>query len=198
MRFHEPLNDILGNKVQIKILRLFLRTKSPFTGRELARLIGYSHNQTRLALEELERNGLVIRQRAGRSNLYSLDNENIIVTELLAEGFVLEDTLLNRLADIYFEEVGKNLVSIILFGSIAQAEEKPESDIDLVLVVKDKANLKTLEDRVSDASLIVTRRFGNQASPIVIKKADFEKKTKQKSGLWRDVVDTGIELIPRT
>ncbi|MCJ7652422.1 MAG: nucleotidyltransferase domain-containing protein, partial [Actinobacteria bacterium] len=169
---------------------------SPFTGRELARLIGYSHNQTRLALEELERNGLVIRQRAGRSNLYSLDNENIIVTDLLAEGFVLEDTLLNRLADIYLEEVGKDLVSIILFGSIAQAEEKPESDIDLVLVVKDKANLKTLEDRVSDASLIVTRRFGNQASPIVIKKADFEKKTKQKSGLWRDVVDTGIELIP--
>lgn len=198
MRFHEPLNDILGNKVQVKLLRVLVRTKGSFTGRELARLIGYSQNQTRLALEELERNGLVVRQSAGRAYLYSLDNENIVISEFLEEGFRLEDALLNRLATVYFEEMGSNLVSVILFGSIAKGEERPESDVDLVLIVKDKANLKVIEDHASEASLKVTRRFGNQASAILVKKADFEKKMKQKKGLWREIADTGIELFPST
>ncbi|MBU4176004.1 MAG: nucleotidyltransferase domain-containing protein [Actinomycetia bacterium] len=198
MRFHEPLNDILGNKVQVKLLRVLVRTKGSFTGRELARLIGYSQNQTRLALEELERNGLVVRQSAGRAYLYSLDNENIVISDFLEEGFRLEDALLNRLATVYFEEMGSNLVSVILFGSIAKGEERPESDVDLVLIVKDKANLKVIEDHASEASLKVTRRFGNQASAILVKKADFEKKMKQKKGLWREIADTGIELFPGT
>lgn len=196
MRYHEPLDEILGNKVQVKLLRVLVRTKSSFTGRELARLIGYSQNQTRLALEELERNGLVVRQSAGKSYLYSADNENILITDLLEAGFRLEDALLDRLAAVYLEEVGRDLVSVVLFGSMAKGEEKPESDIDLVVVVRDNADLKVVEDRVAEASMKVTRRFGNQATAIVAKKSDYERKTKQKKGFWREVAETGVKLSP--
>ena len=198
MRYHDPLNEILGNRVQVKLLRVLVRTKGSFTGRELARLIGYSQNQTRLALEELERNGLVVWQSAGRSHLYSADSDNIIITDFLEAGFRLEDTLLNRLADVYFTEVGKDLVSVILFGSVAKAEERPESDIDLVVVVRDKADLKVVEDRTAEASAKVTRRFGNQATALVVKKSDYERKVKQNRGFWREVVETGIELKAST
>jgi len=198
MRYHDPLNEILGNRVQVKLLRVLVRTKGSFTGRELARLIGYSQNQTRLALEELERNGLVVWQSAGRSHLYSADRDNIIITDFLEAGFRLEDTLLNRLADVYFTEVGKDLVSVILFGSVAKAEERPESDIDLVVVVRDKADLKVVEDRTAEASAKVTRRFGNQATALVVKKSDYERKVKQNRGFWREVVETGIELKAST
>ena len=196
MKYHEPLNEILGNKVQVKLLRVLVRTKSSFTGRELARLVGHSQNQTRLALEELERNGLVVWQNAGRSHLYSIDKDNILVTDFLEAGFHLEDTLLTRLADIYSEEVGKDLASVILFGSIAKGEEKPNSDIDLIIVVSDKAETKIVEYRVAEASAKVTGRFGNQTTAIVVKKTDYEKKIKQKKGMWREVAETGIKLSP--
>ena len=196
MRYHEPLNEILGNRVQVKLLRVLVRTKGSFTGRELARLIGYSQNQTRLALEELERNGLIVRQSAGRSYLYTADNENILITELLEAGFRLEDALLDRLAAVYLEEVGRDLVSVVLFGSVAKGEEKPESDIDLVVVVRDKADLEVVEDRVAEASVKVTRRFGNQATAMVAKKSDYERKIRQKKGFWREVAETGVRIGP--
>lgn len=196
MRYHEPLNDILGNRVQVKLLRVLVRTKASFTGRELARIIGHSQNQTSLALRELESSGLVVWQSAGRSHLYSVDSENILVTEFLEAGFRLEDALLDRLADIFFDEVGKDLLSLVLFGSVAKGEEKPNSDIDLVVVVREGADLKVVEDRVAEASLKVARRFGNQVMPIVVKKSDYDKETKSKKGFWREVAETGVNLLP--
>ena len=198
MRYHEPLDDILGNRVQVKLIRVLVRTKGSFTGRELARLIGYSQNQTRLALEELERNGVVVRQSAGRSYLYSADNENILIKDFLEAGFGLEDALLDRMAGVYLEEVGRDLVSVVLFGSVAKGEERPESDIDLVVVVRDKADLKVVEDRVAEASAEVSRCFGNQATAIVARKSDYERKTRQKRGFWREVADTGVKICPGT
>jgi predicted nucleotidyltransferase len=196
MRYHEPLNDILGNRVQVKLLRVLVRTKGSFTGRELARLIGHSQNQTSLALQELERNGLVVWQGAGRSHLYSVDKDNVLVTDFLEAGFRLEDDLLNRMAEVFLDEIGRDLVSVILFGSIAKGEEKPNSDIDLVVVVRDKADLKTVEDHVAEASANVTRRFGNQAMPIVVKKSDYERKMKSRKGFWREVAETGAIISP--
>lgn len=197
MRYHEPLNEILGNRVQVKLLRVLVRTGGSFTGRELARIIGYSQNQTRLALEELERNGLVVWQSAGRSHLYSADMENMIISDFLEDGFRMEDSLLDQLAAVYFKEVGKDLVSVVIFGSVARGEEKPDSDVDLIAVVKDKADLRSIEDRVAGASVKATRRFGNQMTAIVLKKSDYEKKIRQKKGFWREVAEAGVKLSPR-
>jgi len=196
MRYHAPLDDILGNRVQVKLLRVLVRTKGSFTGRELARLIGHSQNQTSLALQELERNGLVVWQGAGRSHLYSVDEDNILVTDFLEAGFRLEDELQNRMARVFLDEIGRDLVSIILFGSIAKGEEKPNSDVDLVVVVRDKADLKIVEERVAEASASVTRRFGNQAMPIVVKKSDYERKMKSRKGFWREVAEIGVKISP--
>jgi predicted nucleotidyltransferase len=196
MRFHEPLDDILGNRTQTKLLRLLSRTRSAHTGRELARLIDQSHNTTRYALEELERNGLVIKRQAGRSNLYSLDEDNIIYTEILSPAFKLEEDLLGEVAKIFSDKLGKDLVATILFGSVAKGEENPNSDIDLVLVFGDKVNLGDKEDEVAEASLQVAKMFGNQVSTILVKSAEFERKKNTRSELWREIAETGISIGP--
>ena len=196
MRFHEPLDDILGNRTQIKLLRLLARTRSPHTGRELARLIGQSHNTTRYALEELERNGLVLKRQAGRSNLYSLDEDNIIFTQILSPAFKLEEDLLTEVARIFSDKLGEGLESIILFGSVAKGEEDPDSDIDLLLVFSDEVNPGDKEDDVAEASLQVAKSFGNQVSTIILKAAEFERKKHARSGLWKEIAETGIPLKP--
>ncbi len=195
MRFHEPLNDILGNRTQVKLLRLLARTRSAHTGRELARLIGQSHNTTRFALEELECNGLIIKQQAGRSNLYSLDQDNIVFSDILLPAFKLEERLFGEVASILSQELGKVLLDIILFGSVAKGEEAPRSDLDLVLVLKDGVKPVDVEDGVSEASLRITKRFGNQVSPILANRANFERKSKARQGLWREIAETGISII---
>jgi len=158
-------------------------------------MIGYSQNQTSLALKELERHGLVVWQSAGRSHLYSIDSDNIVVNELLENAFRLEDDLLARVADVYKKELGKDLVSVILFGSIAKKEERPNSDIDLVLVFRDGTNLKAVEDHVAEASARVASEFGNQANPISVNNSEYEKKKRSRSGLWQDVAQIGMNIL---
>lgn len=196
MRFHESLNEILGNKIQIKLLRILVKTRGSYTGRELARLINHSQNQTSLALKELERNGLVVWQSAGRSHLYSVNRDNIMISTFLEEAFQFEDSLLRKLAEIFSTSIGKDLLSIVLFGSVAKGEERPGSDIDLVLVIKDKADISVVEERVANASLLATRQFGNQAMPVVVTTTDYDRKIKSKKGFWSEVAMTGRRIYP--
>lgn len=196
MRFHNPLSDVLGSRIKLDILRTLSRTRSDHTGRELARLVGYSHNATRSALEDLERNGLVIQRQAGRANLYSIDQDNIIFTDILTSAFRIEDGLLDKVAGIVKKRVGNGLSSIVIFGSVARGEEGPGSDIDMVVVFKDGTDLPEKEDKVHDAALEVVRRFGNQLSPILLTESELEKKKRSKKGLWWEIAQTGVVLKP--
>lgn len=196
MRFHKPLSDILGSRIKVDILRLLSRTRSDHTGREIAGIIGCSHNAARSALEDLERSGLVIHRQAGRANLYSLDEDNVVVTDILSSAFLVEDGLLGEVASIISRWIGSSLSSIILFGSIARGDEDQGSDIDVVVVLKDGADPDSKEESLADASLEVVRRFGNKLSPILETESGFEGKRKSKKGFWRDIAIEGIELKP--
>jgi predicted nucleotidyltransferase/biotin operon repressor len=194
MRFHKTLDDILGSRIKIDILRLLSRTRSDHTGREIAGLIGYSHNATRAALEELEDSGLVIRRQAGRANLYSIDADNVIFTDILTPAFETEDKLLARVAAIISKWIGDDLASVILFGSVARGDEGPGSDIDIVVIVKDGADMAEKRDSIADASLEVTRRFGNQLNYILIDESEYARKKNARKGLWREINREGVRL----
>ena len=196
MRFHKPLSDILGSRIKIDVLRLLSRTRSDHTGREIAGIIGYSHNATRSALEDLEQSGLVIHRQAGRANLYTLDEDNIVFTDILSSAFLVEDHLLGEVVSIISKWIGSDLISIVLYGSVARSEEGQASDIDVVVVLKDGADPDSKEEAIADASIEVVRRFGNKLSPILVTESQFERKRRSKKGLWRDISIEGIELKP--
>jgi predicted nucleotidyltransferase len=45
--------------------------------------------------------------------------------------------LLNRLASLCKEHYGERLISLVVFGSVGRGTARPDSDIDLLLVVRD-------------------------------------------------------------
>lgn len=44
---------------------------------------------------------------------------------------------LNKLKQLLLERFGANLISLVLFGSVARGTAKQESDIDLLIILKD-------------------------------------------------------------
>lgn len=188
------MSDILDSRIKVDILRLLSRTGSDHTGREIASIIGCSHNAARSSLEDLERSGLVIHRQAGRANLYSLDKDNIIYTDILAPAFLVEEGLLGKVAGIISNWMGDGLSSIVLYGSVARGEEEEDSDIDIVVVLKDGVDLGGKEEAMADASIEVVRRFGNKLSPVLVTESEFARKRKSSRGIWRDVANEGIEL----
>jgi predicted nucleotidyltransferase/biotin operon repressor len=197
MKWHNALDDTLGSTLKIRILRILSKDAPIYTGRELARLVGYSHTQTNKALAELEMNGLVIKRHLGNANVYSLNENNLVVSRILIPAFRIEERLIQELANRFFAAMRKDLVSIILFGSVAKGEDVVGSDIDLILVVRDETDMESLDERVSDISLEAAAAFGGPISPILLTETEYSKKKRSKNHFWKTVLEEGKEITPR-
>jgi predicted nucleotidyltransferase len=191
MRFHETLEDVLGSKIKIRILRLYYRTKGSYSGREVARLIDYSQEATRIALHDLMEQGLLKRDYAGTSYIFTLNEEHMLFSKVIKRAFIAEQNSLIEIVKIFKELLGKEFVRAVVFGSVARGEERPDSDIDILVVIKDSADIDALEDDVNNAATLSTAASGNPVMPIVIKAGEYEKKSrsKRKQGIWGEIFD---------
>jgi predicted nucleotidyltransferase len=187
MIYKYALDDVLGNKLKVRILRLFCTTGGEHTGREMARLTGYSQTYALRALSDLEANGLLFRRDVAKAHLYSLNEEHMLVKEL-SRLFDLERDALGKVAQHLKEGLGENLCSIIIFGSVARGEERPGSDIDMVLALKDGSKA-VVEDKISPAINISVAASGSPISPILATETELEKMRtkKDKKGMWAEL-----------
>jgi predicted nucleotidyltransferase len=195
MRLHDPLDYIWNSAVKTRLLRVLYRTGGGLTGRRIAGLVGYSHTHTMATLADLEAQGLVNMIRAGNSYMFSINMKNEIVKGILAPAFELESELIGILADRFYDGLGKALVSVTLFGSVARREETVESDVDLLLVVKDGTDREKTENKVSEISHEVYLAFGCSIAPIVATQTEYTRKLKRKQGFWGEIPKEG-RLIP--
>jgi len=191
MRFHETLEEILGSRIKIRILRLFYRTKGSYTGREIAKLIDSSQEATRRALDDLAKQGLLRRDYAGTSYIYNLNEDHMLVGKVVNKAFLAEQNSIREIARIFKEQLGKEFYKAIIFGSVAKGKERPDSDVDILVVVRDGIEMDAIEDRVNEAANLATAASGNPVMPIVIQTGEYEKKKKikNKQGIWSEIFD---------
>lgn len=187
MIYKHVLDDVLGNKLKLRIMRLFCTTGGEYTGREIARLTGYSQTYALRALSDLEANGLLFRRDVAKAHLYSLNEEHMLVGEL-SKLFDLERSALEKVAQHIKEELGEDLDSIIVFGSVARGEERPNSDIDMVLTLKDGSRT-VVESKIGSVSNASVAASGSPISPVLITETELEKirAKKDKKGMWAEV-----------
>jgi len=194
MRFRDPIDDILGSRVKVRVLRLLHRTRGQFTGREISRLVGYSPTHTIKALRELESDGLVSSFRAGTADLYSINDRSSTVAGVLDPVFSWEQGLREELAEVFRESFGKELLLVLLYGSVARGEETHDSDIDLLVVVKDGTNMDAAEEKASEASLAAGARFGAPVVAFVVTASEYDKKVKSKRGFWKEIPKASVQI----
>jgi predicted nucleotidyltransferase len=195
MRFHRPLDDILGNSLRVRVLRALTHSPSQrFTGRELARECGASPSQTIAALRALEDSGLVAREVVGPSHAWRLSSDHILVAQL-SRFFDQESGVIETLkAEVRSAVRGLRIERAWLFGSVARQEERPMSDIDLLVQVGSVAEKVRVEDALGALSPRFARRFGNPLSSIVLTRGQLLRP--DNSRLLMNVQNEGIPVLP--
>lgn len=167
MKFHDVLNDILGNKTKVKLLRAFFTyPEKEFTESELQRIAGIPQASVHRNVKSLLENGLLDRKRIGKANLYLLNKEHILYP-LLNSGFEGEKNILMELKKMIAGIVRSppEVEMAILFGSIIKGMERADSDIDIFIVCKgDKSQL---EDKLKDMITVTQNKFGNPVSLLI-------------------------------
>ena len=155
MRVHDPLNKILNNEVKVKILRFLCKAEAEWSGRQIAREIKVSPATCHKALRELNNEGVLLLRSIGKSHLYCLNKENLIISELLKPLYKRESRIPDEVSKAIIRNISsvaiEDIISIAVFGSIKKRKERPASD---------KADIESMKKREERMKRYAGRQAG--------------------------------------
>jgi predicted nucleotidyltransferase len=195
MRIKRPLDDVFSNPNHVRVLRHLILYPSPvITGRGLARELGMSHVTCIRSLNALAGLGLVNQKTVGTSMVYELPADSVVVTKILKPAFEEESKLLEGLVSTLLEGAKSKVLSAYLFGSVARGDDTPESDVDILLVLKHGADKKAVENTLSVNSSTVYRLYRVGINVITYAYDEFQQMKQKGHPLVREVLTDGILL----
>lgn len=103
-----------------------------------------------------------------------------------------EENILTELTDGIVGIIGKRLVRIILYGSVARGTNTEESDIDIALIMHGRLDFDT-EDKLSDFIVDMNLKYDKVFSVIDIDVHHFQKWMKSLP-FYQNITQEGIVL----
>lgn len=103
-------------------------------------------------------------------------------------------SILNQFRERVFSEFSNQIISIVVFGSYARGEERPDSDLDILVVVREKS--KSLEKKISDISyeIMWELNFSPLISIDALEEDYFNNLRKLGSSFYRKIQNESISL----
>ena len=194
MRFNNILEDILGKRSNISILRILLDKDAELTGRRIATLTGLAHRTCLMSLEGLTKQGIISMRSVGSANLYKIKNENFLIEQGLLPLFKLEKGLLFSMVapvlDIIEKEARHYVHSIVLFGKITRAAEEPESDIDICIILGNQDYKTTLSTILEPAREHIMRAFGNKLSIHMLTVKELKERSAHNDTIIKELMES--------
>jgi len=191
MKYHNYLENLFGSKVRIKLIRILYKFKDrSFTLSELSRYSGITRQGIMKVLDDLNGMNIVKLERIGSSIVIRL-NRNEFINNIL-KVYELEKNTLNNLIDFinsYFKD--KKIISLALFGSVAKGEENFNSDIDLLIITKNKKLASQISEK---CNLEIIDKFGNVLMPYILNKNEFKKSNIREDVIKSHILIKGEEL----
>ena len=185
------IEELLGSRGRIAILRLLATSTVAMTGRQVAELAGLTPAGATRALERLAALGVVKRRRVGSAVLHELERDNAIVQHIVLPVFAAEGELSSRLQSDIAETFGEDAVSIVLFGSMAREDGPTAGDIDVLVVTEDALHANRVEERAATEGARYFRAYGKPLSVITKSRADLNR---EQPAFLRGVIRDGVTV----
>jgi len=194
MNFSRVLDDLLGQRSKVQLLRFLLRTRGEHTGRSLARELGLDHKTCHAALRGLAQHGVVECRRIGKALVYRLHDGHAIVKEILEPAFLRERALIQDYAGKALRLLGVPTDAVVLFGSVARSEEEFGSDVDLLFLCPDVVTVAAARRNLEATVSRLTREYGSVPQILVLPTRAFRMKVARGVPLYVEILKTGRVL----
>jgi predicted nucleotidyltransferase len=174
------LEKIFGSRIRAKIFGwLFTHPGESYFVRQMATILREDPTNVSREMARLEDLGILKSSRNGNLKHFQTNQECPFFNEL--KGLVLKTagvagrirTSLERLAGIEFA---------FLYGSYAKGEEKPDSDVDLLII--GDVNM----DRLDSSLGKLEKMLGREISYVLYSREEFKSKRKAKDGFLMGVL----------
>jgi predicted nucleotidyltransferase len=197
MIFHNTLEEMFSSKVKIAVMKLMcLNPERKYSGREMVRLLNISASRVLEVLELFRRNAVVNRDTVGRASQWGLNKESIVVEEVSSLINVERKIYMKLKSKIYETLIReKSIQKVVLYGSVARKKEKPESDIDVFILVTTKKDKELVAELVSKLNKYLLPRYGNVISESIY--SEREWKDMEKTKLFKKIESEGEIILIR-
>lgn len=150
-------------------------------------------------MEELTAMGLLDRREATSQHLYQINRKHRLV-EALEAVFEAEERRLSDLLEALQDVLDGGLFSPIveaaaIFGSAARGEDRPDSDLDLLVVTEDDDDDDEIWERLLEKQPTFQREFGIRLSPVVMSLDRLRQRSEDGDPLIQEVVNDGITVV---
>lgn len=175
--------------MQDKIIKLFYDDLyAEFTINELANKTNISYSYVHGQVEKLKGKGiLVVNQRTNRKycrpdyNNPEVKTSFVKISNQIAENFLKKKDkiffVVEKLLSVLPQKTDFNLLSVVLFGSLAKGTDSKKSDIDLFILVPSK---KKYDETIDTECVALSRSFGIEINPMVSEPASLLTMLKDK------------------
>ncbi len=191
MKYYNYLENVFGSKLKIKVIRTLYKFKDKsFTLRELSGLSGITHQGLLKVLGDLDGMNLIKLERISNSTIIKLNRDSLLLNIL--KIYDIEKHTLDELIKVikgYFNS--NSFDSIALFGSIVKHEERFNSDIDLLIITKNKELANEVAER---CNIEIIKKFGNVVMPYILNKNEFNKSNIRKEVMKNHILIKGGNL----
>jgi predicted nucleotidyltransferase len=170
------------NLLILDALRFFL--ENPYTEvylREFARKTKINTNTAQRFLDLFLKQKLVVEEKKAHLRYFKANMENIFFKHLKITYSIKRITE-SGLIDFFKKN---NYSNVILFGSVAKGEDDKTSDIDFILIGKNK-KLSLTENE---------KKLGMEINAHSFTYAEWKKQAKDNKAFYQEVISTGINLI---
>jgi predicted nucleotidyltransferase len=194
------LEQVLGTKSKVAVLRSLFHSKLGHSGGAIARQTGVALFAVQKTLASLEGIGLVDVERGPVENRYRLNAQHYLVAHGLRALFEGERHMPQALARELGNLLEGKVIAAGLFGSFARGAARAGSDIDLFVVVKTLKDREKVSRILSDVQPDLTRRYGWPMQPVIFERQRLTQGLKrgqtlldEATGDWQHVAG----LMPR-
>lgn len=187
--YKDTENRILGN-----LLRQPLKSKSLH---QISIDTGLTYVTVHKIIPALIRRKIVKSEKKGKANLTAIDLESADINDLSSAILHERTNLMKKYPPValLINDIGlaltEHLYILVLFGSYAQEKEKKDSDVDLLFIIQNKADIEDYKDKINKALRLTSLKKDFN----VVTTKDFIDMLNQKYTVGREAFERGIVVF---
>jgi predicted nucleotidyltransferase len=189
----QPLSAVFANPANVRLLRELSRHGGEFSAKILAERSRLTKSSVTLALDYLSGLGLVEILGSAHSRLYRIDGDHPLASSLAAL-FAAEDLRFQNIIEaVRAAAIKAGATAVWLYGSVARGEDRPDSDVDVVVIAANDAGALKVKMRNLLREREDALRFS--ASVIGLDLEDVGRLVVENDPWWATMIEDGIPLL---